>query len=598
MRYYCNPVNVNYRYQFCRNMDGSIGVAREAADPTMIQFRGKYYIFASMTLGYWVSEDMANWREGRLPEELPLYDYAPDARVLGEYVYFSASRNLSNCDFWRTKDIENGPYERIAGSFPFWDPNLFIDGDGQVYFYWGCSNSKPIYGVELDAGTMQPLTEKKALISGDAFHKGFERIGDDHAISPRSDEEAEEVFRQTLAAQNMTEADLEPHIIPLYKSYLTNRPYIEGAWMDKFNGKYYLQYACPGTEYNGYGDAVYVGEHPLGPFELAENVPYSYMPGGFFTGAGHGSTMRDGEGILWHAATMRISKNMNFERRVGIWPAGIDESGNLFCNQRYGDWPVCVEDVRKDPFAAPRWMLLSYGKAVRASSAEDGKEPEYAVDEDVRTWWRAASGQPGEWLELDLGEAYAVHAIQINFADDKMDVELPGRIREEEEEKRYIEERELFTRWKLEGSADGTEYFTVEDKSGAVCCLPHDLIVREAGVRVRFLRLTIFELPYGQAPCISGFRVFGAAAGEKPSVPQYTVKRISALDAMVSVEAQDCMGLNILWGSAPDKLYHSYLVYGKTEQKIGALVEGREYYFRVDAFNENGITEGRVSEKI
>lgn len=32
-------------------------------------------------------------------------------------------------------------------------------------------------------------------------------------------------------------------------------------------------------------------------------------------------------------------------------------------------------------------------------------------------------------------------------------------------------------------------------------------------------------------------------------------------------------------------------------KRIGALVKGQEYYVRVDAFNENGITEGKV-EKI
>ena len=53
MKYLCNPVNINYRYQF--NMDprlhGKMKICREAADPSMILFHGRYYIFASMTLG-------------------------------------------------------------------------------------------------------------------------------------------------------------------------------------------------------------------------------------------------------------------------------------------------------------------------------------------------------------------------------------------------------------------------------------------------------------------------------------------------------------------------------------------------------------------
>ena len=54
------------------------------------------------------------------------------------------------------------------------------------------------------------------------------------------------------------------------------------------------------------------------------NNPYSYKPGGFLPGAGHGSTMQDRDGCWWHTATMRISVNHVFERRVGLWPAGVD----------------------------------------------------------------------------------------------------------------------------------------------------------------------------------------------------------------------------------------------------------------------------------
>ena len=123
----------------------------------------------------------------------------------------------------------------------------------------------------------------------------------------------------------------------MMRSYLSKRPYIEGAWVNKFRGKYYLQYAFAGSQYNTYGDGVYVSDSPLGPYTLAETAPFSYKPGGFMNGAGHGSTMEDLNGNIWHTATMRISRNHNFERRVGISPCGLDTDGELFCNQRYGD---------------------------------------------------------------------------------------------------------------------------------------------------------------------------------------------------------------------------------------------------------------------
>ena len=591
MNYLCNPVNINYRYQF--NMDprlhGQMQICREAADPSMILFHGRYYIFASMTLGVWVSDDLAHWENHRLPKELPLYDYAPDVRVMGDWVYFCASRREENCDRYRTKDILNGPYEKIEGSFPFWDPNLFIDDDGRVYFYWGCSNITPIWGVELDPQTMQPISEKRVLVEGHPFEVGYERVGEDNSQLPASEAEIDAAYAAFHKRQGISEDQVPEQVKPLIRGMFSRKPYIEGAWMDKQNGRYYLQYACPGTQYNTYSDGVYVSSSPLGPFTLAGNNPYSYKPGGFLPGAGHGSTMRDAKGSWWHTATMRISMNHDFERRVGIWPAGFDADGELFCNQRYGDWPMTVEG---DPWRDPAWMLLSAGKKATASSFTEGHEPEKATEENVQTWWRASTTDRTEWLQIDLGRDFDVHAIQINFADDKIDIPCPGQI-VGGSQARYIEERDLATQWKLTGSADGKDWFVIEDKSDAQTDLTHDLILREEGIRVRFLRLSDMAVPYGQQPCISGLRVFGLGQGEKPAAPVFTVRRENDLDMTVSVQSQEnTLGYNILFGSSPDKLYHSYMTFKAGDQRIGALIKGRDYFVRVDAFNENGITEG------
>ena len=591
MKYLCNPVNINYRYQF--NMDprlhGKMKICREAADPSMILFHGRYYIFASMTLGVWVSDDLSHWENHRLPKELPLYDYAPDVRVMGDWVYFCASRREENCDRYRTKDILNGPYEKIEGSFPFWDPNLFIDDDGRVYFYWGCSNITPIWGVELDPQTMQPIGEKRVLVEGHPFEIGYERVGEDNSQFPASEAEIDAAYEAFHKRQGISEDQVPEQVKPLIRGMFSRKPYIEGAWMDKQNGRYYLQYACPGTQYNTYSDGVYVSSGPLGPFTLADNNPYSYKPGGFLPGAGHGSTMQDAQGNWWHTSTMRISMNHDFERRVGIWPAGFDADGELFCNQRYGDWPMTLEG---DPWRDPAWMLLSAGKKATASSFTDGHEPDKATEENVQSWWQAASADRAEWLQIDLGRVFDVHAVQINFADDKIDIPCPGQV-VGGSQARYIEERDLTTQWKLTGSADGKEWFVIADKSGAQTDLPHDLILREEGFRVRFLRLSDMAVPYGQQPCVSGLRVFGLGHGEKPTVPAFTTRRESDLDMTVSIEAQkNTLGYNILFGNSPEKLYHSYMVFQAGEKRVGALIKGRDYFVRVDAFNESGITEG------
>lgn len=600
MNVFCNPVNVIYPYQFKydpRDM-GRLSVNREAADPSMVMFQGRYYLFASMTGSVWVSENMARWESHPLPDNLPIYDYAPDVRAIGDWLYFTASNRGKPCDFYRTKDPIHGPYEKIPGTFDFWDPNMFLDDDGRLYFYWGCANNTPIWGVELDRETLRPIGEKAALIFGDPWRRGYERFGEDHCENPRTEEEIDRLFSDFLreCEQNGSMPPRENY--DMIRATFAGMPYIEGAWMTKHEGRYYLQYACPGAEINVYADGVFVSDHPLGPFTPAENNPYSYHPGGFLPGAGHGSTMQDREGTWWHTATMRISMNHIFERRVGIWPAGFDKEGNLFCNQRYGDWPLDVEKLRQDPWADPDWMLLSYGKKVTASSSDPEHPAENAVDENVQTWWRAAFAGAGQALTVDLGEAMDVRAVQINFADDpKADISCPAELVIGPDMPRFIDMAEHHTRWLLETSADGESWRTLVDKRESNTDLPHDLVVIETGISARYIRLTVTEVPFGVPPCVSGLRAFGKGNGEKTAQADFTAVRISEVDFTVTTAPMaNVQGFNILWGSDEDHLYHSYLVMGSSlqEKKIGALVEGQHYTVRVDTFNENGITEGRT----
>jgi hypothetical protein len=248
--------------------------------------------------------------------------------------------------------------------------------------------------------------------------------------------------------------------------------------------------------------------------------------------------------------------------------------------------------LRQDPWIKPAWMLLSIRKNASASSFVPGHEPEKAVEENVQTWWQAASTGRDEWLQLDLGKIYDIHAVQINFADDKIDIPCPGTIRPGSQA-RYVEETDTVTQWKLEVSEDGKNWFILEDKSETRTDLSHDLIVREEGFAAQYLRLSNMAVPYGQKPCISGLRVFGIGDSPKPAVPTFEALRTGDLDMEVTIQTQaDALGYNILFGNSPEKLYHSCMVFEAGTHRIGALIKGRAYSVRVDAFNENGITEG------
>lgn len=371
------------------------------------------------------------------------------------------------------------------------------------------------------------------------------------------------------------------------------KPYIEGAFMTKRGGRYYLQYACPGTEYNVYSDGVYVSDKPLGPFTLQESSPFSSKPGGFITGAGHGSTIADKHGNYWHAATMRISVNHPMERRVGLFPAGFDEDGILFCNQSFSDYPLRIPEGRFDPMSIqPEWMLLSYRKPVSVSSTAPGSDPALAVDEDIRTWWSAGESSPSQWLMVDLEKPSDVRAIQVNLADEGIELDLPGESYGDERGARHIELEPQQSQYILEASLDGGVWTLLESVSRECSNGFYEV---PGGVRARYIRLTGGELPYGQTLRVSGLRIFGNGGGEKPAKAKASARREGGLDALVTWEPiKDAQGCNVLYGCAPEKLYHSWMVYGENQVDLCTLIKGQPVYIRVDSFNENGITRGDV----
>lgn len=542
---YCNPLNLPYRFQFA---DRASDCFREAADPSVVVFDGRYWLFASKSGGYWSSADLHQWAFVK-STVLPVEDYAPDVRVIDGWLYFTASRNDENCPIYRSQHPELDQWEKVSEPFVYWDPNLFEDEDGQVYLYWGCSNKVPIQGVKMDAKTMQPIGEPVALFGGKPQSHGWERCGDNHSTDAQ--------------------------------------PFIEGAWMTKHQGRYYLQYAGPGTEWNVYGDGVYESDAPLGSYNYAANNPFSYKPGGFITGAGHGSTFYDVHGNLWHISTMRISVKHAFERRVGLFPAGFDEDGELFCNTRFADYPMRLPQRKFNPWhdAFAGWMLLSFNKPVTVSSSLAEHVPAMSVNENIQDFWSAKSGDAGEWLTVDLEAACDIHCIQVNFAE--MDCRADA-ITAEDQAHAY----------ELQISSDGKRWQTVCDKSTNQTSQPHDYVTFTNAHEGRYVKIINHHMPVGGKFALSGLRVFGKSDTALPSaVEQVEIQRNaqSPMDAYLKWESsKGVIGYNVLWGTSAEKLYHSWQVYDQIELQLGALDHDRDYHVRVDAYNEGGITPGQV----
>ena len=540
-RTYCNPIDVDYTYMIY-NSHNDLSY-RSGADPAVVEFRGEYYMFVTRSMGYWHSVDLQNW-SFIAPEKWYFQgSNAPAAHNYNDSVLYVMGDPSGSMSVLYTDDPKRGNWKAVPSILHnLQDPALFIDDDGSAYVYWGSSNLHPIRGQRLNKDRrFIRYGEVDTLFNKDMEKHGWERFGENNSDT-----------------------------IP---------GYIEGPWMTKHNDRYYLQYGAPGTEFNVYADGVYVADHPLGPFEYAPNNPISFKPGGFMNGAGHGSTVKGPGGRYWHFASMALSVNVNWERRLCMFPLFFDNEGLMWTDTYFGDYPRYgpAEPGEAGEFAG--WMLLSYKKPVTASSAVGDHSPENMTDEQVKTYWLAERNDSTEWVMIDLEQPGNVHAVQINYFDHESDLygRIPG----------------LRHRYVIEGSLDGREWETLIDKSNSFKDTPNDYVELDLPVRTRYLRYRNVEVPTPHL-AISDIRVFGIGEGKKPkAVTGFTVKRDSdRRDAMITWDAQEnAQGYNVRWGIAPDKLYSSWLVYGNNHLLLKALTTDQEYYFTVEAFNENGISE-------
>jgi xylan 1,4-beta-xylosidase len=536
----CNPLNLNYR--FCIDTPSR----REAADPVMVLFKNEYYLFASKAFAYWHSTDMINW-DLISSADLPQEDYAPAVMVMNDTLYYMASRTYHPLQIFKTGDPKSGKWTIANPSFPITliDPDLFLDDDGHLFLYYGCSDVNPIYGVELDRKTLNPIGKSVELFYSNKKEHGWERFGD------YNDKE--------------------------------DKPWVEGAWMTKHSNKYYLQYAVPGTQFKSYCDGVYVSEKPLGPFTLANTNPGSYKPEGFIAGAGHSNTFQDKYGNYWHLSTMTISIKHVFERRLGLFPMVFDNDGEMYTYTTFGDFPMKMpqKKISSPEELFPQWMLLSYNKPIEVSSELPSHAKKFAADEEIRTFWSAATGNKGEWIMMDLKTIADVNAIQINYA--------------ENETKIFGRNDSIYHQYLIQYSSDGKNWKTLADKTNNKTDVPHDYIELAIPVKARYVKMTNYKVPDGTF-AISGLRVFGNANGAAPQqVKNLNIQRSKTDPCIVNLKwkkSKGAIGYNIRFGTSENKLYLNYQVFDSDSLTIRSLNSKRSYYFTIDAFNESGVTKG------
>lgn len=58
---YCNPLDIDYSYMSHYRARNNVSY-RSGADPAVVNFKGRFYMFVTRSHGYWASDDMSNWK--------------------------------------------------------------------------------------------------------------------------------------------------------------------------------------------------------------------------------------------------------------------------------------------------------------------------------------------------------------------------------------------------------------------------------------------------------------------------------------------------------------------------------------------------------
>lgn len=560
---FCNPLNINA---------GSERIGR-LGEPVVVLFQGNYYLFAG-GFGYYVSPNLRDWTLVNAPDfPRGIPSVATDGKTLYACV-------MNNRAVFTSTDPKHGVWTSAGtlDSDRYGDADLFIDDDGKFYMYWGWSQLMPFQAVEIDPKTFKEIGKPVVCFFGDYKQHGFERRRPEDLIFPYFD----------------------------HRPYFPEEsPWIEGPWMVKHKGKYYLTYAAIGLEFKSYSTGVYVSDSPLGPFKYQPENPLAFKTTGFMVGAGHGSTFHDKNGDLWTICMVpSFYGSGRGSSELALFPAAVDADGAMHANTAFGDYPQYLPGVKQNAVenGFTRWMLLSNKKRVEVSSTLEGFPAANAVDENMMTHWAAKTGNADEYLTIDLGKECEIDALQINF-DQQFDPTntaagrgtgpggrggpggfggFGGRGGAPAGNARY-------NSYTVQISGDNKTFTTLIDKTNNTQDRKHDYVELPQPARARYVKINNVFTENGALFAIKDLRVFG-----NPKEATFTEVK----DLFVARDLDDPRNATITWqplknadgyvvryGVAPEKLYNSYLVYDAHTITIHSLNRDEKYYFKVEAFD-------------
>jgi len=461
-QHYCNPLPM------------PIGPGGNASgDVTVLEEGGKYYMCCTGG-GMWVSDDLLNW-EFHAVEHIPV---APDLVKYKGKFYLTG-----NSDHVFVADHPLGPYKDLGlfkdtgpiedgwnGGF---DTKIFVDDDGQPYLFWPSRGISGIYGVRLDPKDLTRFAEKPTHLFGFNPMHAWERYG---------------------------EMNEYPAVA-----------WIEGPWIIKRNGIYYLEYSASGTQWKTYAEGYYTATSPLGPYTYAPNNPLLRKTEGLVTGTAHGSIVNYKD-EWWQFYTIVLS-NPPGGRRIGMDRVEFDADGLMSCTVTDTPQPAPGTVAKKGvPASIP--VTINKINAMNAlskfSSQQPGFPAAFAVDNYSGTVWMPEAGDAQPSITVELSPATRFDVVQ-HFTVNGMRVMFSGASR------RFGAPQVLpVYKYRLEVSQDGEKYVTVLDRTKNQ--VARDTVFEEfEPVNCRFVRLTVTDWPKEFPLGVIDFTVFGYPDGYDPA---------------------------------------------------------------------------------
>ena len=454
-----------------------------SGDVTVIRDQGTYYMFCTGG-GAWVSDDMLNWsfhRVENVPVAPHVVKYNGSFYMCGNESPVYKSDNplgpyVSIGDWKNTPDVAGG----WNGAF---DVDIFIDDDNKPYLYYPGRGVSGIYVVPLDPDDLSRFAGPVKHLFGFNSDHLWERYGD------------------------MNE--------------YTDVAWIEGPWLEKHNGIYYLEYSASGTQWKTYAEGYYTATSPMGPFTYAQNNPLLRKTEGIVTGPAHGSIVEGPDGNLWQFYTIVLS-NPPGGRRIGMDRVVFNSNGEM--SVHVTDTPQWAPGSVTDPSQGNSGSIpvtinkiRSMNSLSRFSSEQPGHDAAYATDNSSGTWWEPAPTDSLPSLTIELSPATRFDVVQL-FTIDGVRLMFNGRrwgFGRRSGATRPTEPTDIY-QYAIDVSMDGKTYTRALDQTNN--SLSRNTIFEEISpVKCRFVKLTLTNWPKTTPLGIIEFTVFGKPAESLPA---------------------------------------------------------------------------------